>query len=39
MAIDTSAEQSENASLSIHKSLESDSNVIASRILHPLKQS
>jgi hypothetical protein len=38
MQIDESDEQSENAKLSIHESLESDSNVIVERELHPLKQ-
>jgi hypothetical protein len=37
--IDESTEQFENADSSIHKSLESDSNVIALRELHPLKRS
>jgi hypothetical protein len=36
--IDGSEQQLENASLSIHESLESDSNVIFERELHSLKQ-
>jgi hypothetical protein len=37
--IDESDEQSSNAELSIHESLESDSNVIVERESHPQKQS